>query len=358
MVDTYYELSTDFYEYGWGDSFHFAHRYPGETQDAAIVRHEHNLAARLGLKEGMKVLDVGCGVGGPARNIARFAGCNVTGLTINHYQISRAQKKTMDQGLSHLVRFQQGDFMKPPFADGSFDAAYAIEATCHAPKRTVCFSEVARVLKPGGVFGGYEWVMTDNYDPNNNMHNSIKAGIEIGDGLPDITDGNSVLQSLRDAGLVIDEWRDLAQETPVPWYEPFKPNYTSLNGIGATPLGIWVTHVFLVVGEFLGLVSKGSVTMHTHLVTASKTLRAGGELNIFTPMFYFRAHKPTADEAARIAAASASNGSLSNGVASAASSSSSAEEEEEESAHVPSSLAPSRARARDRSVGKTVPARR
>jgi len=57
-----------------------------------------------------------------------------------------------------------GDFQKQPFRDGTFDAAYAIEATCHAPDRLRTYGEVARVLKPGAYFAGYEWVMTDKYD--------------------------------------------------------------------------------------------------------------------------------------------------------------------------------------------------
>ena len=53
-----------------------------------------------------------------------------------------------------MTRNVQGNFMQPPFKDESFDAAYAIEATCHAPNRTQCFSEVYRMLKPGGIFAG------------------------------------------------------------------------------------------------------------------------------------------------------------------------------------------------------------
>ena len=83
MVNDYYDLVTDFYEYGWGQSFHFAPRHKGETFAASLVRHELYLAHVLGLRPGMKTLDVGCGVGGPMRAIARFSGASIVGVNNN-----------------------------------------------------------------------------------------------------------------------------------------------------------------------------------------------------------------------------------------------------------------------------------
>jgi sterol 24-C-methyltransferase len=65
------------------------------------------------------------------------------------------------------------------FAPNSFDAVYAIEATVHAPSLEGVYSEIFKVLKPGGVFGVYEWLMTDDYDPNNAKHREICHGIEM-----------------------------------------------------------------------------------------------------------------------------------------------------------------------------------
>jgi hypothetical protein len=83
LVNAYYELATSFYEWGWGQSFHFAYQLKGETFQQAIARHEYYLAGRLGVKAGDKILDCGCGVGGPMRNIARFTRAKVTGVTLN-----------------------------------------------------------------------------------------------------------------------------------------------------------------------------------------------------------------------------------------------------------------------------------
>lgn len=92
MVDHFYNIVTDFYEYGWGQSFHFAPRWKNETFVESIKRAEYHIASRLGLKPGMKCLDVGCGVGGPMRNIAMFSGASITGITINQYQVNIGNK--------------------------------------------------------------------------------------------------------------------------------------------------------------------------------------------------------------------------------------------------------------------------
>jgi sterol 24-C-methyltransferase len=104
-------LATDLYEYGWGQSFHFSRFAYGEPFYQAIARHEHYLAAKIGIKDGDKVLDVGCGVGGPAREIAKFTGAHITGLNNNDYQIERATRYAQKEGLAHQLQFVKGDFM-------------------------------------------------------------------------------------------------------------------------------------------------------------------------------------------------------------------------------------------------------
>lgn len=78
----------------------------------------------MGLKPGMKVLDVGCGIGGPARAIARFADVHITGLNNNEFQIGRANMHAKNAGLQSQLTFAKGDFMKlsEQFGENSFDA--------------------------------------------------------------------------------------------------------------------------------------------------------------------------------------------------------------------------------------------
>ena len=107
----YYNLATDLYEQGWCDSFHFCRFAYAEPFRQAIARHEHYLAHVMGLRDDMKVLDVGCGVGGPAREIAKFSGAKIIGLNNSDYQIDRATHYAVKEGLSTQLDFVKGDFM-------------------------------------------------------------------------------------------------------------------------------------------------------------------------------------------------------------------------------------------------------
>jgi sterol 24-C-methyltransferase len=293
VVNHYYDVATDFYEWGWGKSFHFAPCGVGESLEQSVARHEYFLSNKLGLHEGMRVLDVGCGVGGPMMAIARFSGAEVTGLNNNAYQISRGTEHVRRAGLSDRCSFLKADFMHIPMPDGSYDAVYEIEATCHAPDRTACYSEINRVLKDGGLFSGFEWCMTDKYDAQNPEHRLVKHNIAIGDGLPDIISTDDVLASLKGAGFEILEVRDLAivnDANPVPWYAPLAPSYT-LKGFKLTPLGRSFSHAGVRVLETVGLAPPGSVKTHEMLIKGAEGLVRGGELGVFTPAFFFVARK-------------------------------------------------------------------
>eukprot|EP01114_Cavostelium_apophysatum_P024933 TRINITY_DN998_c0_g1_i1.p1 TRINITY_DN998_c0_g1~~TRINITY_DN998_c0_g1_i1.p1 ORF type:complete len:340 (-),score=61.86 TRINITY_DN998_c0_g1_i1:86-1105(-) len=295
LVNTYYDLATDFYEWGWGLSFHFAPRRHGESVDASLARHEHFLALRLGLKPGMKVLDVGCGVGGPMMEIARFSGAQVIGINNNEYQVSRGRNHVRSYGLESRCSFVKGDFMNIPLPDESIDACYAIEAICHAPDKVGIYTELYRVLKPGAGFACYEWCLTDKFDFENPVHRKVKENIEVGDGLPDIDSTRQVLDALKKVGFEIIEEQDLAAPDAVnaiPWYEPFQSNYRSLSGLRTTGLGIFLTHHTLSVLEKVGLLTKGTTETHSVLMRARDGLVQGGMDQTFTPMYYFNVRKP------------------------------------------------------------------
>lgn len=298
MINHYYNLVTDFYEYGWGQSFHFAPRFQGETFDESIARHEHFLALRLGLRPGQKVLDVGCGVGGPARAIARLSGATVIGINNNDYQLKRMDILNRRYHLAHLVAGVKGDFMKLPFDENHFDNVYAVEATCHAPDKVGCFSQIFRVLKPGGYFAAYEWCMTDKYDAKNPEHNLIKHEIEAGDSLPDMRHYSLCVEALEKSGFEVVEHYDVAEVAPqngneIPWYSTLQGGW-KLSQIKHSKAGRFLTQTMVDVLEFCRIAPKGTSKTHAMLSKAADYLAQGGETGIFTPMYYLLARKPEA----------------------------------------------------------------
>jgi len=152
LVNAYYNVSTIFYEWGWCASFHFAQRLKDESFNESIKRHEYFLASHLRINQNDKLIDLGCGIGGPLRNIAKFTGARITGVNNNAYQLRRATVENIKNNLHKTCNYEQADFNKLPFDNNTYDGAYTIEATCHAPKRENVFSEVFRILKPGSFF--------------------------------------------------------------------------------------------------------------------------------------------------------------------------------------------------------------
>ncbi|KAK8914869.1 Sterol 24-C-methyltransferase [Metarhizium anisopliae] len=323
----YYNLATDLYEYGWGQSFHFCRFSLGEPFYQAIARHEHYLAHSIGIKEGMKVLDVGCGVGGPAREIAKFTGAHITGLNNNDYQIDRATHYAQKEGLSNQLDFVKGDFMvsgtmanapfvvfrggiiedeeltgwqQMSFEDNTFDAVYAIEATVHAPTLEGIYSQIFRVLKPGGVFGVYEWLMTDEYDNDNLHHREIRLGIEQGDGISNMCKVSDALEAMKAAGFELLRAEDLADRPdPLPWYWPLSGELRYIQTIGdiftivrMTTWGRTIAHNLAGLLETLRLAPAGTKKTADSLALAADCLVAGGREKLFTPMYLMVGRKP------------------------------------------------------------------
>jgi len=306
VVNGYYDGATELYEYGWAQSFHFSRFYKGEGFHQSLARHEHYLAAQMQLKPGMRVLDVGCGVGGPAREISRFADVNIVGVNNNDFQIGRARKYTAAAGLSDQVKFAKGDFMKlsEQFGENSFDAVYAIEATVHAPTFEGIYGEIFKVLKPGGIFGVYEWVMTDTWDPSIPEHKAIAHGIEVGDGIPEMRTTVDARNALKTVGFDVLHEEDLAaRPDPIPWYYPLEGDITKAQTVWdyftvwrMSAMGIMFTHTILWFLQLVGLVPKGTWEVGETLKQAADALVKGGQQKLFTPMLLFVARKPETSE--------------------------------------------------------------
>ena len=99
------------------------------------------------------VLDVGSGLGGPARYFARRFGCRVAGIDLTAEFCEVARHLTSVLGLGERVSFEQGDAMAMPFADAVFDGAYSMNVSMNIADKRAFHREIHRVLKPGGWLG-------------------------------------------------------------------------------------------------------------------------------------------------------------------------------------------------------------
>jgi MPBQ/MSBQ methyltransferase len=109
-------------------------------------------AALVSITSDMHLLDIGCGIGGPARYFATEFGCRVTGIDLTDEYIDAANLLTQKIGLSDRVAFDCGDATALPYDDASFDMAWALNVTMNIEDRAGFYAGVHRVLKPGGRF--------------------------------------------------------------------------------------------------------------------------------------------------------------------------------------------------------------
>ena len=205
-VKEYYDLGGEFMVFAWGESLHFAPLSPQESLEESKIRHQRLMIAKLELREGMSVVDIGCGIGGPMRRVVREAGVRVVGVNSNEIQLDKAKSLNAEAGLDDMVDYLACSFMDmSAIAGDTFDRGYAIESTCHAPNKAGAFAEIYRVLKPGAFFWGQEMCMTNKFDSNDSRHRAIKQDLMHGIALQDIATMGEVDRALEMAGFQLIE---------------------------------------------------------------------------------------------------------------------------------------------------------
>ncbi len=295
-VNDYYDLCNEFMLFGWNESLHFAPLRSDETVEASIVRHQRLMIGKLDLRGNMRVIDVGCGVGGPMRRVARESGARVLCLNNNEQQLDKARQKNIDAGLDHLAEYMRCNFMDMSAIEAdSFDAGYAIESTCHAPDKQRAFEQIYRVLKPGALFWGQEMCTTDKFDPESGRDRAARDELMRGIALDGIATFAEVNGALEAAGFEIVEAMDRgAMDGPgTPWYRPMESLGGTLgSAFRRTPWGIKAMTGGLRLAEACRIVPKGATAVVGMMDRTARAYVAGGKSGIFTPLYCFLARKP------------------------------------------------------------------
>ena len=144
-----------------------------EPDDLAAVDQFHvggaeaaeNVARGTGIRSGMRVLDIGSGIGGPARLFAHRFGATVHGVDLTPSFVTTAQSLTRRCGLAGQVSFSEASGLDLPFSDGEFDAATMMHVGMNVERKDALFREVHRVLSRGGVFAVYDIMLTGEGEP-------------------------------------------------------------------------------------------------------------------------------------------------------------------------------------------------
>ena len=162
------------------------------------------LALHAKINESTHVLDLCCGLGGPARYLAYHYGCRVTGVDMNTDRLAGAVRLTERTKLQDRVLFHHANALQTGLADETFDVIVSQEAFCHIPNKKTLITECVRLLKPGGRI-----VYTDIL-ARSNMTNEIRSRLETEMVFSELSTLEQYCHLLEEKGCQVIEVEDLS----------------------------------------------------------------------------------------------------------------------------------------------------
>ncbi|KAL2329278.1 hypothetical protein Fmac_022705 [Flemingia macrophylla] len=170
-IAQFYDESSAVWEDIWGEHMHHGFY----DADSSVSLSDHRSAQIRMIQESLRfanvsedgtkwpkrIVDVGCGIGGSSRYLARKFGAESVGITLSPVQAQRANALAAAQGLAHKVSFLVADALQQPFPDEQFDLVWSMESGEHMPDKAKFVGELARVAAPGGTIIIVTWCHRD-----------------------------------------------------------------------------------------------------------------------------------------------------------------------------------------------------
>ncbi|KAK9714258.1 hypothetical protein RND81_06G082200 [Saponaria officinalis] len=166
-----YDESSGVWEDIWGDHMH--HGFYDASKTASLSQHREAQIRMIEealsfaaisddpSKRPKQIVDVGCGIGGSSRYLAKKYEAKTQGITLSPFQAERAQALAKAEGLVDKASFQVADALEQPFADGQFDLVWSMESGEHMPDKRKFVTELARVAAPGATIIIVTWCHRD-----------------------------------------------------------------------------------------------------------------------------------------------------------------------------------------------------
>jgi tocopherol O-methyltransferase len=212
-IRNHYDVATPFYRLFWGPHIHHGLWEVGDESPRLAQRQLiDRLATTAGLRVGDEVLDVGCGMGGSAIEVAARYGCKVTGVTLSPLQRAWAGWSAEWHGVGRKVRFLCQDAERMTFSPARFDVVWTIECTEHLFDKAGFFRRAAEWLRPGGRLAVCAWLAADHPE----AEPQVQA---VGEGFlcPSFGTADDYRGWFHDAGLVDREFADLTPQVMDTW---------------------------------------------------------------------------------------------------------------------------------------------
>lgn len=211
LIDEYYRRCIPIYQDFLGRHWHTGWYEPGsgppspDDQERMI----RVIAESAQLKPGMRVLDVGCGIGATVGWLSRELGVEAVGLTPVPEQKHLSDLSLHGQVFAKPARIELGRAEHLPFPSGSFDAVVFFESLCHVEDRSAFFREAFRVLRPGGRLAGEDWLRRAAPDVTHTQ--ALLDQVQRLWAIPALASGEHYLQGMQEAGFHQCEFHDLRE---------------------------------------------------------------------------------------------------------------------------------------------------